>query len=158
MRAREHRGVSRTCLLIVIGSTLIVLLTVLGLWLNFKSRSTLDGRYSANGQMQLSSGQVIDVAHTILFSDGRFYAMTKQGDAILETSGSIEYGFLRRYRLRVEEGNVTGLSGDTDNELVFNLMYGRHRGSSIRLIPFRSCLYGLETRQVYCAVKQPTAL
>lgn len=153
-----RRGIGRTYLLISIGSTLIVLLTVFGLWLNLSSGRTLDGRYSANGQMQLSSGQVIDVSHTILFSNGRFYAMTKQGNAVLETSGSIEYGFLRRYRLRVEEGNVTGLSGDTDNELVFNLMYGRHRGSIINLIPFRACLYGLETRQVYCAIKQPGAL
>ncbi len=158
MKTCDRSRISRTYWLITVGSTVIVLLTILGLWLSFKSSSELDGRYNANGQMQLSSGKVIDVSHTIQFKDGRFYAMTKQDNAILETSGQIEYGFLGRYRLRVEEGNVTALTGDTDNELVFNLMYGRHKGSTISLVPFRSCLYGLETRQVYCVTKQSRSL
>lgn len=158
MKACDLCRISRTYWLITVGATVIVLLTILGLWLSFKSSSELDGRYNATGQMQLSSGKVIDVSHTIQFKDGRFYAMTKQDNAILETSGQVEYGFLGRYRLRVEEGDVTALTGDTDNELVFNLMYGRHKGSTISLVPFRSCLYGLETRQVYCATKQPRSL
>lgn len=150
--------VSRRCLLIVIGAVTALLLGGLVLWFNYTSSSELDGRYSSSGQMQLSSGEVIDVSHTIQFRNGRFYAMTRQGGAILETSGSIEYGFLGHYRLRVEEGDVTGLAGDTDNELVFNLMYGRHKGSTINLVPFRACLYGQETRQVYCAAKQQSPL
>lgn len=118
----------------------------------------LEGRYSSSGQVQLSNRQVIDVSHNIRFGNGRFYAMTRQGDAILETSGSVERDFLGRYRLRVEHGEVSGLSSDTDDELLFNLLYGRHKGSTISLMPLHdSCLYGVETHQVYCADKQHSA-
>jgi hypothetical protein len=150
--------VSRTYWLITISATVIVLLTIMMLWLSFNSSSELDDRYNSTGQMQLSSGKIIDVSHTIRFKDGRFYAMTKQNNAILETSGQVEYGFLGSYRLRVEKGDVTALTGETDKELVFNLMYGRHKGSTISLVPFHSCLYGLETRQVYCPTKKARSL
>lgn len=150
--------VSGKCLLLVFGALLAMLLIGAAVWFNYASSSELDGRYSSTGQMQLSNGEVIEVSHTIQFRNGRFYAMTRQGNAVLETSGSIEYGFLGRYRLRVEDGEVTGLSGETDNELVFNLMYSRHKGSTINLVPFRSCLYGQETRQVYCAAKPQSPL
>lgn len=158
MKTCEFCRSGRIYLALAASATVIALLCILGLWLHFKSSSELDGRYSTAGQMQLSSGKVIDMVHTILFKNGQFYAMTKQDNAILETSGYVEYGLLRHYRLHVKEGNVTALTGDTDNELVFNLMYGHHRGSIINLVPFGDCLYGLETRQVYCASKQSGSL
>ncbi|MGE8361658.1 hypothetical protein [Pseudomonas sp.] len=156
MKALDSLG--RKCVLISLGLVLALVLLGTVLWINFTSSSELDGRYSASGQMQLSSGEVIDVSHTVQVRDGRFYAMTRQGNAVLETAGVVEYGFLGRYRLRVESGEVTGLAGDTDNDLVFNMMYGRHKGSTIHLVPFRSCLYGQETRQVYCIAKQQSPL
>lgn len=112
----------------------------------------LEGRYSSSGQVQLSDRRVIEVSHSILFSAGRFYAMTRQGDAILETSGSVERDLWGGYRLQVERGDVNGLSGDTDDALLFNLLYSGHPGSTISLMPLHgTCLYGVETRQVYCA-------
>lgn len=146
----RHIEVSRRCLLLCSGMTLVLLLAIAMLWFNFKSSAELDGRYSSSGQMQLSNGQVIAVSHNVRFSKGRFYAMTRQGDSIMETSGSIEYGFLGRYGLRVEQGELTGLSAETDDEQAFNLLYGRQEGSTIHLLPLRQCLYGLENRQVYC--------
>lgn len=134
---------------------LVLLLSTLALWLNFRSSAELDGRYQSYGQVQLSTGQVLDISHSLQINDGRFYAMTRQGDSILETSGEVEYGFLGNYRLRVEDGEVTGLSSDTDDELVFNLLYGRHKGATIRLTRFDDCLYALETRQLYCPAKRP---
>lgn len=150
--------VSRRCLLLNSGLTLLLLLAIGTLWFNFKSSSELDGRYSSSGQMQLSNGQVIEVSHNVRFSNGRFYAMSRQGNSILETSGSIEYGFLGRYRLRVETGELSGLSEETDDELVFNLLYGRQEGATIHLVPLHKCLYGLETRQAYCQVKSAQTL
>jgi hypothetical protein len=115
----------------------------------------LEGRYSSSGQVQLSDQRVIEVSHGILFNAGRFYAMTRQGDAILETSGSVERDLWGRYRLRVERGDVSGLSSDTDDELLFNLLYGRYKGSTITLMPLHdTCLYGMETHQIYCADEQ----
>lgn len=154
MIRNAQRGGTRTRLLL--GTALLALFLggSLAAWSGALFGSPLKGRYSSSGQVQLSNRQVIDVSHGIRFGDGRFYAMTRQGDAILETSGSVEHGLWGEYRLRVEGGDVSGLSSDTDDELLFNLLYGRHKGSTIRLIPFRACLYGVETRQVYCADEQ----
>lgn len=153
MSQHERRGLSRRWLLATLGSSLLLLLGILGLWLNFTSSAELDGRFHSSGRVQLSNGQVLDVSHKLRIRDGRFYAMTRQGDSILEASGVVEYGFLGNYRLRVEDGKLTGLSSVTDDELVFNLLYGRNKGSTIRLVTFRNCLYGLETRQVYCPTR-----
>lgn len=153
MSQYPQRGLSRRWLLAALASSLGLLLGILSLWLNFKSSAELDGRYHSTGQMQLSNGQVLDLSHNLQVQDGRFYAMTRQGDSILETSGEVEYGFLGNYRLRVEDGKLTGLSSEADDELVFNLLYGRHKGSTIRLVTFRNCLYGVETRQVYCPTR-----
>lgn len=144
---------SRRWLLAAIGLVLILVLGLLGLWLSFKSSAELDGRYHSGGQVQLSNGEVLDISQTLQIGDGRFYAMSRQGDSILETSGAVEYGFLGRYRLRVADGQVTGLSSDADDELVFNLLYGRHPGATIHLSPLGHCLYAQETRQVYCPAK-----
>lgn len=145
-----QRGLSRGWLLTVLTAALAMLLGMLALWLSFKSSAELSGRYQSSGQVQLSNGQVLDISHSLQVSDGRFYAMTRQGASILETSGVVDYGFLGNYRLRVEDGQVTGLASETDDELVFNLLYGRHKGSTIRLTHFNDCLYALETRQIYC--------
>ncbi|ERI52529.1 hypothetical protein N878_18735 [Pseudomonas sp. EGD-AK9] len=158
MSQQEQRGLSRRWLLAALGSLLLLLLGILTLWLNFKSSAELDGRFHSSGQVQLSNGKVLDLSHNLQVRGGRFYAMTRQGDSILETSGVVEYGFLGNYRLRVEDGQVSGLSSDADDELVFNLLYGRHKGSTIRLVSFRNCLYGLETRQVYCPARVPRSL
>jgi len=147
------RGGTRARLLLGTALLALCLAGALAVW-----GGGLEGRYSSSGQVQLSNRQVIDVSHSIRFGDGRFYAMTRQGDAILETSGSVEHSLWGEYRLRIEDGDVSGLSSDTDDELLFNLLYGRHKGSIIRLIPFRACLYGVETRQVYCAEENRRAL
>lgn len=148
-------GASRRWLLGAFLSSLALLLSMLALWLSFRSSAELDGRYQSYGQVQLSNGQVLDISHSLQVNNGRFYAMTRQGGSILETSGEVEYGFLGNYRLRVDDGQVTGLSSDTDDELVFNLLYGRHKGAAIRLTRFDGCLYALETRQLYCPAKGP---
>lgn len=150
--------VSRRCLLLNSGLTLLLLLAISTLWFNFKSSAELDGRYSSRGQIQLSNGQVIEVSHNVRFSNGRFYAMSRQGSSILETSGSIEYGFLGHYGLRVETGELSGLAEDTDDELVFNMLYGRQKGATIHLVPLHNCLYGLETRQAYCQTTRAQTL
>jgi hypothetical protein len=127
----------------------------LAIWAGTRLGGDLEGRYSSSGQVQLSNRQVIEVSHGILFSAGRFYAMTRQGDAIQETSGSVERDLWGHHRLRVENGDVSSLSSDTDDELLFNLLYGRHKGSTISLMPLHdACLYGVETHQVYCADEQ----
>lgn len=145
-----QNGLSRGWLLAVLAAAVLMLLSMLGLWLSFLSSAELNGRYQSSGQVQLSNGQVLDISHSLQVSDGRFYAMTRQGASILETSGVVDYGFLGNYRLRVESGQITGLTSETDDELVFNLLYGRHKGSTIRLTRFEGCLYALETRQIYC--------
>ncbi|BAN49930.1 hypothetical protein [Metapseudomonas resinovorans] len=123
---------------------------------NFQSTTELEGRYGSSGQVILSSGSTLQVSHTILFKDGRFYAMTRQGSTILETSGAIDSGFLGHFRLQVEEGDVSGLwpGEGMDNDLVFNLLYSRKRGSVINLERLGACLYTVETRQVYCPTPQ----
>lgn len=148
-------GISGAWLLGMFATAMAMLLGMLALWLSFLSSSELDGRYQSSGQVQLSNGQVLDISHSLQVNNGRFYAMTRQGDSILETSGVVDYGFLGNYRLRVEDGQVTGLASEIDDELVFNLLYGRHKGSTIRLTSIDGCLYALETRQVYCQARNP---
>ncbi|MNF00114.1 hypothetical protein D3C80_1988860 [compost metagenome] len=82
--------------------------------------------------------------------------MTRQGATILETSGTVDSGFLGHFRLQVEDGDVSGNWPNEvmDNELVFNLLYSRKRGSVINLERLGACLYTVETRQVYCPTQQ----
>ncbi|MDR8013445.1 hypothetical protein [Ectopseudomonas guguanensis] len=155
MSQPKQCGISGGWLLTMLATALAMLLGMLALWLNFLSSAELQGRYQSTGQVQLSNGQVLDISHSLQVNNGRFYAMTRQGDSILETSGVVDYGFLGNYRLRVEDGQVTGLASEIDDELVFNLLYGRHKGSTIRLTSVDSCLYALETRQVYCPARTP---
>ena len=153
MSQGKQCGISGGWLLTMLATALAMLLSMLVLWLNFISSAELDGRYQSTGQVHLSNGQVLEISHSLQVNNSRFYAMTRQGDSILETSGVVEYGFLGNYRLRVEDGQVTGLASEVDDELVFNLLYGRHKGSTIRLTSLDGCLYALETRQIYCPAR-----
>ena len=83
--------------------------------------------------------------------------MTRNAPVIVEASGRLETDLLGRASLVVEEGHVHGLGpkDEMDDELVFNLFYGAHKGARITLEPVGSCLYGVETRQVYCADDHP---
>ncbi|CAD5110224.1 hypothetical protein [Zestomonas carbonaria] len=120
-------------------------------WFGSAYQPELNGRYSSQGQVRLSSGKVVDASHSILFNGGRFYAMSRQGDVIVETTGRVEPDFRGGYQLRVDSGDVTRLNAELDSSLLFNLLYSRHQGSVIHLEPLRSCLYARETRQLYCA-------
>lgn len=107
------------------------------------------GRYHSTGHVQLSDGRVLQARHDIRFKHGRFYAMSRQGDIVLESSGLLErHG--SEYLLKVDHGEVTRLTRELDNELVFNLLYSRQRGSSISLHPIGDCLYARESLQFFC--------
>ena len=70
--------------------------------------ASLDGRYASTGQILLSNGQLAPVSQSLVFSDGRFYSMTRNSNAIVEASGRVETDFLGRSRLIVEEGEISG--------------------------------------------------
>jgi len=115
--------------------------------------ASLDGRYVSTGQILLSNGELAPVSQSVVFRDGRFYSMTRNSNAIVEASGRVETDLLGRARLIVEEGEITSLiaTSELDDELVFNLLYGKHKGARITLEQVGTCLYGVETQQVYCA-------
>ena len=94
---------------------------------------------------------------SLVFNKGRFYSLTRNAPAIVETSGRLETDLLGRATLVVEEGQVHGLGPQDalDDELMFNLFYGAHKGARISLEQVGACLYGVETRQVYCADDHP---
>ncbi len=126
---------------------------LLAAWMNVNSAAELSGRYTSGGQVLSSKGELTEVRHSIQFSKDHFHAMTRQGDTILETSGSVEFGFLGHYLLRVESGRISGLwpNNALDDDLLFNLLYARKPGSTLKLEPLHGCLYAQEVRQVYCA-------
>ncbi|MEN0106912.1 MAG: hypothetical protein AAGC84_10850 [Pseudomonas sp.] len=148
-------NLSTTCRWYAGGGALVAaaFVALLVVCVNFKSSNEFNGRYSSSGDVILRDGQHIEVYHTLLIKDGRFYAMTRQGQSIMETSGLVESGFLNRMRLRVEKGKATDLeaSGAIDNDLLFNLMYGGEVDSVINLRPIGKCYFAVETRQLYCA-------
>ena len=119
--------------------------------------SSLDGHYSSSGRVLLSDGTTLKVSQSLVFNKGRFYSMTRNAPAIVEASGRLETDLLGRASLVVEEGQVHGLGpkDQMDDELVFNLFYGSHKGARITLEQVGACLYGVETRQVYCADDHP---
>lgn len=119
--------------------------------------SKLDGQYSSSGQVLLSDGTSVKVSQSLVFNKGRFYSMTRNAPAIVEASGRLETDLLGRASLVVEEGQVHGLrpQDEMDDELLFNLFYGSHRGARITLEQVGACLYGVETQQVYCADDHP---
>lgn len=119
--------------------------------------SKLDGQYSSSGQVLLSDGTSVKVSQSLVFNKGRFYSMTRNAPAIVEASGRLETDLLGRASLVVEEGQVHGLrpQDEMDDELLFNLFYGSHKGARITLEQVGACLYGVETQQVYCADDHP---
>lgn len=122
-------------------------------WLNYRSASEFDGRYHSSGQLILADGRVLRLEHSLLLRDGRFYAVTRQGDTVQKTSGHVESGFLDHLRLRVEKSELAELqqAAQLDNELLFNLLYGSDNDSVLNLQPHGDCLLAEETRQLYCA-------
>mgnify|MGYP007015388197 CR=1 FL=1 len=119
--------------------------------------SSLDGRYSSSGQVVLKDGAAMKVSQSLVFTNGRFYSMTHNAPAIVETSGRLERDLLGRASLVVEQGQVHGLKPQNplDDELLFNLFYGAHKGARITLEQIGACLYGVETQQVYCPDDHP---
>lgn len=146
--SKAYRWYAASLALILVGLAGLLMACV-----NFKSSNEFNGRYSSSGDVVLRDGTNIEVSHTLMIKDGRFYAMTRQGHSIMETSGIVESGFLNRMRLRVEKGKATDLdaSANIDNDLLFNLMYGGEVDSVINLRPIGKCYFAVETRQLYCA-------
>lgn len=139
----------RSLFVVLAGAALAA--TGLGLWFGLQPSADLVGRYGSQGQIRLSSGIVLEASHSIQFSAGRFYALSRQGDVLVETSGRVEPDGHRGYLLHVDSGEVNRLRPGIDNTLLFNLLYGRHKGAVIHLEPLHACLYARETRQLYCA-------
>jgi len=122
--------------------------------------SAFDGRYSSSGYVVLRDGSSMKVSQSLVFDKGRFYSMIRNTPAVVEASGRLETDLLGRTSLVVEEGHVHGLGpqgelDQLDDELMFNLFYGSHKGSRITLEQVGACLYGVETQQVYCADDRP---
>ncbi|SDH84425.1 hypothetical protein [Pseudomonas panipatensis] len=126
-------------------------------WLSYRSSSEFDGRYHSSGQIILSTGQALRLEHSLLIRDGHFYAMTRQGDTVQKSAGSVESGFLGHLRLRVEKSDLSDLrqAGQLDNELLFNLLYGGENNAILNLQRQGDCLLTAETRQLYCAEHYP---
>lgn len=110
-----------------------------------------EGRYASSGEMLLESGERVAVAHRIELRDGRFHAMTRHGDAVLEKHGRVQYG-RSTVHLMVEAGEVRGLDAKLDDDTVFNLLHGRSAGAHIVLEAFDDCLIARYSRELYCPV------
>jgi len=149
---RRQAGVARRCLLISLFGITCLTLALGMLWKHARSTSAIDGRYVSSGQVLLGNGKVLEIAQTTMFHEGRFYSMIQQDANILEVSGLVGNDLGGRYQLQVEENSISNLQADSglDSELIFNLLYGRQRGARITLEPLGGCLYGVETRQVFC--------
>lgn len=115
------------------------------------------GRYHSSGQIHTSDGAVIPSSHSIRFHAGGFYAVSRQGDTLLESAGQLERKDARLH-MQVSNGTIMKLSPETDNELIQPLLYGRHPGASITLHTIGECLYARASLQVYCPVQNSSAL
>lgn len=115
------------------------------------------GRYHSSGQIQTSNGAIIHSAHSIRFHDGGFYAISRQGDILLESAGQLERKDTGLH-MQVRNGTIMRLSPETDNELIQTLLYGRHPGASIALHPIGECLYARASLQVYCPAQPSSSL
>lgn len=127
-------------------------LAVLVIWLGIQHAEEPgppQGRYHSSGPVQLSDGRVVEVSHNIRFRGDRFYAMSRQGDTLFESSGALLPN-AAGYQLQIERGEAIGLGPELDNTLAFNLLYSRHQGVSLTLHPIGSCLYVRESLQVFC--------
>ena len=115
-----------------------------------------DGRYHSSGKVLLGDGRVLSISQSLVLDKGRFHSLTRNAALIAEATGRVETDLLGRVKLLVEERHITGLAEEEmDDELIFNLMYGRHQGAQVILEQVGGCLYGVETRQVYCADDHP---
>jgi len=119
--------------------------------------SPSSGRYHSSGQVLLSDGSVLPISQSLMLEKNRFQSLTRSSTVTVEVTGRVETDMFGRIRLLLEERHVSGPADEEemDDELMFNLLYGRHRGAQINLERFGSCLYGIETRKVYCADGHP---
>ncbi|WP_447744413.1 hypothetical protein [Pseudomonas nicosulfuronedens] len=149
---RRQAGLPRRCLVISLFGVVCLVLALSMLWKHAHNTSAIDGRYASSGQVLLGNGKVLEIAQTTMLHEGRFYSMIQQDANILEVSGLVGNDLGGRYQLQVEENSISNLQADSglDSELIFNLLYGRQRGARITLEPLGGCLYGVETRQVFC--------
>jgi hypothetical protein len=152
LNLRHQVGAARRCLVISLFGVVCLTLALGMLWKHAHNTSAIDGRYASSGQVVLGNGKVLEIAQTTMFHEGRFYSMIQQDANILEVSGLVGNDLAGRFQLQVEENSISNLQADSglDSELIFNLLYGRQRGARITLEPLGSCLYGVETRQVFC--------
>jgi hypothetical protein len=120
------------------------------LWLSLSNAQVLQGRYASSGEVLMGNGKYLQASHFIRFNDEYFYAMSRHGDVIIETSGRVEYGLPSHYRLHVDSGEASGLSPEANNDQLFNLLYSRQKGSTIHLNEIQGCLHAMESDQVYC--------
>jgi hypothetical protein len=157
MNSQNETGMAGKRVLQVMVPTALLLWAFVAMGTNGNTSSKLDGRYSSSGHVLLSDGSSVKVSQSLVFNKGRFYSMTRNSPAIVEASGRLETDLLGRASLVVEEGQVHGLGqqDQLDDELMFNLFYGSHKGARITLEQVGACLYGVETQQVYCADDHP---
>lgn len=113
--------------------------------------SAEDGRYRSSGQVLLSDGSIASISQSLVLEKDRFQALTRSSALIVETTGRVERTAFGRIRLLVDERHVSGLNEEEmDDELAFNLLYGRYQTSQVHLKPVGGCLYGIEARKTYC--------
>ncbi|HBM07991.1 hypothetical protein RT21_15925 [Pseudomonas sp. 10B238] len=157
MNSQNETGAVGKRMLRVMAPAALLLWAFVAMGTTGTASSGLDGHYSSSGHVLLSDGTTLKVSQSLVFNKGRFYSMTRNAPAIVEASGRLETDLLGRASLVVEEGQVHGLGpkDQMDDELVFNLFYGSHKGARITLEQVGACLYGVETRQVYCADDHP---
>jgi hypothetical protein len=157
MNSQNETGAVGKRVLRVMAPAALLLWAFVAMGTTGTASSSLDGHYSSSGRVLLSDGTTLKVSQSLVFNKGRFYSMTRNAPAIVEASGRLETDLLGRASLVVEEGQVHGLGSkdEMDDDLVFNLFYGSHKGARITLEQVGSCLYGVETRQVYCADDHP---
>jgi len=157
MNSQNETGAVGKRMLRVMAPAALLLWAFVAMGTTGTASSSLDGHYSSSGRVLLSDGTTLKVSQSLVFNKGRFYSMTRNAPAIVEASGRLETDLLGRASLVVEEGQMHGLGSkdEMDDDLVFNLFYGSHKGARITLEQVGSCLYGVETRQVYCADDHP---
>jgi|GEM_PF-149726 len=115
------------------------------------------GHYHSSGQVLLSDGSLLPISKSLVLEEHRFLSVIRSSTVMIESTGRVETDFFGRARLLLEQRHVSGLSAElrVDDQLMFNLLYGRHRGAQLNLEQVGECLYGIETRQVYCPVDHP---
>lgn len=150
-------GTASKRLLLVMAPTALLLWAFVAMGTAGNASSRLDGHYSSTGYVLLSNGKTAQVSQTLAFNKGRFFSMTRNAPAVAEASGRVETDMLGHASLVVEQSQIHGLGPgkQLDDELMFNLFYGSHQGARITLEEVGACLYGVETRQVYCPDDHP---